>query len=122
MADLTLEITGCRNDDGHVYAAVYHGPDGFPDDPDRAVFTGKSLVRNGRASIEVPDLESGDYAVGVFHDENDDGVMNMRFKVFPKEGFGLSGKGVGMKQPTFEDAAFELDGDMKLEVEMNYLL
>jgi uncharacterized protein (DUF2141 family) len=122
MAEVTVKVTGCRNDDGHVYAAMYRGPEGFPDDYKQAVYNGKSLVRNGRATFEIPDVEPGRYGFVLFHDENDDGVMNMRLKIFPKEGYGMSGKQSGMKRPEFEDAAIDIDGDSEVEIEMQYLL
>ncbi len=123
MAELAVRVNGCRNDQGHVYVALYDDPDGFPKDEDAVVYTGKGLVRAGRSTIELPDVAPGRYAAAVFHDENDDGVLNMRLKVFPKEGFGFSGKGGSRTgPPSFEDAAFDVDGDTEVDVEMNYLL
>lgn len=123
MAEVTVRVSGCRNDDGHVYVAFYPGPEGFPKDPDQVAYTGKGLVRSGRATIDVPDVEPGRYAAAVFHDENDDGVLNMRLKVFPKEGFGFSGGGGSRTgPPSFDDASFEVDGDTEVAIEMRYLL
>lgn len=121
MSELTIRVTKCRNADGHVYAALHRDASGFPDDSENAVYSGSAVVRGETATFVVEDLEPGKYAVAVFHDENDDGKMNMRLKIFPKEGFGLSGT-LKMGKPCFEDAAFEVrDGSNEVEVEMHYL-
>ena len=120
---LTVKVEGCRNDEGHCYAAVFDAAEGFPKRGDLAVATAKSLIREGTATFEFGGLEQKRHAVVAFHDENDDGVLNMRFKVLPKEGFGFSNASAGLTgAPGFDECSFPVGESTGIVVEMQYLL
>jgi uncharacterized protein (DUF2141 family) len=63
----------------------------------------------------------GTYAITIYHDEDNDGEMDRRWYGPPKEGYAFSNNYQSAFKPaSFEDAAFEFNGDMELEIEMRY--
>jgi uncharacterized protein (DUF2141 family) len=46
----------------------------------------------------------GTYAVGVIHDENDNGKRDSNFFGIPIEGFGFSNNSATMRKPLFDEA------------------
>jgi uncharacterized protein (DUF2141 family)/uncharacterized membrane protein len=108
---LIVTIRGLRSDVGRVRLAVFNRAAGFPEDGSvafRAVATG---IRDGQAEVRFDDLPPADYAVSMYHDENDDAKLNKRLFGIPKEGYGVSNNVVHARRaPTFEEARFRLNG------------
>lgn len=108
---LVVTIQGFRSAVGHARVAVFNRETGFPDDESaayRAVVTG---ISNGQAEVRFDDLPVADYAVSMYHDENDDAKLNKRLFGVPKEGYGVSNNVVhAMRAPRFGEARFRLDG------------
>ena len=99
-----LEIIGLESNLGKVYVNVFNGAEGFPEDKTLAF---KSLVfsienRTVRAEFDLP---PGDYAIGVFHDVNNNDKVDTNFIGIPKEPLGSSSyqkKG----RPNYENSKF----------------
>ena len=124
MGDSRLKVIveGLRNDDGHVLAALHDRAEAFPNGgPVRAA---RVAIVDRHAEIVFEDLTPGRYAVGLLHDENDNGEMDKNVLGIPKEGFGISGyERVKLEMPRFDRAAFEFDGgEQVVHVKMHYLL
>ncbi len=105
---LEIIITGIRNDKGKVIVAVFDEAQPFEYyDYDRAIEYGEfpaELAVQGMARLPFPDLESGPYAVSLFHDENDNDDFDWSGD-WPEEGYGTSGADDAYDEPTFEAAA-----------------
>jgi uncharacterized protein (DUF2141 family) len=57
------------------------------------------------------DLAPGTYAVGAYHDENNNGRLDTDFIGYPREGYALSnGVRAALSRPRFTDAAFAING------------
>lgn len=68
-------------------------------------------------------VEPGEYGIAVFHDENENGKLDMRWLPWPKpeEGAGISNNIQRNGPPRYEDARFVyLQQAMSLEIEINY--
>jgi uncharacterized protein (DUF2141 family) len=121
---LTLELTGLRNSEGVIYAALFAGPDGFPNSADKAFKSGCFSIDSLPFQIEFTEVPLGRYAATVHHDENMDGQLNCNALGIPKEGIGFSRnpriwKGV----PPYQRAEFELTPDNTvISITMKYLL
>jgi len=103
---MQLEITGVRNDKGHVLIAVYRSGDGFSET--RATAFRKEIVPAsvGRMMVELKDLPVGMYAIALIHDENDNLKIDTGFLGIPTEGFCFSRGATGLfGPPSFKDAA-----------------
>lgn len=73
-------------------------------------------------TICVAAPEEGQYAVVVYHDENDNHKFDRNWIGLPTEGFGVSNDPIlFLALPSFEEATFDVDGDLtNVEVEIQY--
>jgi uncharacterized protein (DUF2141 family) len=119
---LRIEVEGLRNDRGHLLAALYDRPEGFPREGTPA-HRASVAIHGGRAVAEFADLPAGTYAVAVLHDENDDGQMNNNWMRLPKEGFGMSNfEKLKMSAPSFDESKIEFaGGEQSVAVKIHYV-
>lgn len=106
-ADLTVKVSGVRDAAGQVKLMLFDRAEGFrKEDKARAVLTKPAAP--GQVEARFGELPPGKYAVIAYHDDNGDGQLNLRFGMFPKEGYGLSNNPKLSGPPRFADAAFDL--------------
>ncbi|MFZ5483716.1 MAG: DUF2141 domain-containing protein [Pseudomonadota bacterium] len=106
-AELTVTVSGVRDAAGQVKLMLFDRAEGFrKEDQARAVLVRPAAP--GQVEARFGDLPPGKYAVIAYHDENGDGQLNLRFGMFPKEGYGLSNNPKLSGPPRFANAAFEL--------------
>jgi uncharacterized protein (DUF2141 family) len=104
---LSLRLSGFHSADGQVLIAVFRGEDGFPGKPEQAAKTVVAKISNGRVRLDLADLEPGEYAVSVVHDENGNNTLDTNWVGMPKEGIGTSNNAKGrMGPPKYRDAKF----------------
>lgn len=122
-ATLILEITGIRNTDGEILIAVFNQAQGFPEDESK--FFRADTIRGLSGTVAYTtfhDLEFGEYAITLMHDENVDGGMEYNWLGMPKEGYGFSTnyKPI-LRAPKFEETSFLFSKeDQVVHIEMNY--
>jgi uncharacterized protein (DUF2141 family) len=123
VGSIRIRITGLRNTDGNLSVALFNVKKGFPGKFDRAFM--KTLVpAAGTEHVVVFDhVPYGSWAVAVRHDENGNGKLDANFLGMPKEGVGTSNNPKSkFGPPSFDDAAFTLDGStMELLINLRYL-
>jgi uncharacterized protein (DUF2141 family) len=119
---LEIAISGFRNDVGNAGVSIFASAKGFPDNPALALKRQMVAIKGRHASVLVPDLPPGQYAVSVLHDENGNQKMDKNFLGIPKEGWGVSNNvRPSMSAPKFADAAFQLPADgLKLHIQIGY--
>lgn len=119
---MKVAVKSLRSDKGQVYVAVFDKADAFPRAPEKAMQGTKLKPKDGIVSVEFPNLPPGDYAISVFHDEDEDGKMKFGMMGIPREGFGFSrNKKVYFGPPKFEDASVTFPGsDTTFDVQMKY--
>jgi uncharacterized protein (DUF2141 family) len=112
--DLTLYISGLRNDEGRCLVNVFNQPKGFPTDPSAAMKSASGPIRDGRCTITLDDLPAGEYAISVLHDQNGNGKPDTNFLGIPKEGIGTSNNAKGrLGPPAYADCRFTYAGQAK---------
>ena len=110
-AKLIVTIQGMRNADGYLYVALFSKPDGFPDGDYCAQHT-KLKASAESLTVVFDDLMPGIYAVGAYHDENNNNRLDTDFIGYPTEGYALSnGIRAVISRPRFIDAAFPVGGE-----------
>lgn len=114
---LNLTVAGVRSDDGALMIGLYDNAAGFDRSianaantgllSDKARLVGVTMrARVGSQGIGFLQLPPGRYAVIVFHDENDNGILDTNFLGIPKEGYGFSNNASGFfSAPAFSAAA-----------------
>ena len=115
-SDLTVNISGIESINGSVYIAVFSDSDSFP------VFgkqwRGESIsVTNKSMSYTFKNIPHDTYALAVFHDENNNGVLDKNALGIPLEPYGFSRNArARFSAPPFKDAQFELKEKHSIDI------
>ena len=109
QTSLQVSISGANSDVGSIRILVFSKPSGFPDQVKQAVRSISLNPKSGKASFKLTDLPSGTYAIGVIHDQDNNGKLSTNAVGYPTEKFGFSNNPkVYFGPPSFEKAAFVL--------------
>jgi uncharacterized protein (DUF2141 family) len=109
QTSLQVSISGANSDAGSIRILVFSKPSGFPDQVKQAVRSISLPPKNGKASFKLTDLPVGTYAIGVIHDQDNNGKLSINAVGYPTEKFGFSNNPkVYFGPPSFEKAAFVL--------------
>lgn len=112
-ADITVKVTGFKNEKGTALVYLWTGQAGFPSDPSKAVQTKNVPIKDSAVTVTFS-ADPGTYAVSVTHDENGNGKMDTGFMGKPKEGYGASNNPQNkMSAPSFDQCKFTLDASGK---------
>ncbi|MEH1938345.1 MAG: DUF2141 domain-containing protein [Nostoc sp.] len=119
---LTVEIDGLKNKQGQVCASIFASSEGFPSDRDRALQKQCSKITHNPFTITFENLKPGSYAVALFHDQNNDRILNSNLFGIPKEGFGFSSNPeIRTRAPKFSEAAFLVAGpNTNIKIQLKY--
>jgi len=105
---ITIDISGVSSDKGKLFIALYSDEKDWLKSTD---YSTKSLVRNGKANVTFESIPDGEYAISIFHDENDNGEMDSNWLGIPKEAFACSNGALGkFGPPKWSDAVFTVSG------------
>ena len=113
-----------RDDRGRVFCALWRGPEGYPTEREHAV--GQALdrtVRRHRATCVFEDVEPGEHAIALFHDENGNNDLDTNLLGIPTEGTGASnGEHNFFGPPRYEYARFTIppDPEHRLSIRVYY--
>ena len=120
---ISISISNLRNDKGHVLVSLFREGEGFPDQPGKAFRKEKLIINNKKAVIHLAAIPTGNYAIAILHDENNDTKMNTNWLGLPKEGYGFSNNVMGkLGPPVYSRASFKhLGGKLTLiEIRTRY--
>ncbi len=121
--DVIVTAVDLRSADGTVLACLTPSNGAFPDcgADDRSQ---RRIVRaNTRVTIVFNDVEPGEYAISLLHDENGNGKVDKALFI-PTEGFGFSRDAkLRLGPPRFAAAAFKVsdEGPVYQTIRMRYL-
>ena len=122
-SDLTIDMTGFRNDKGNIAIALYKDAKSFKDNnivnaPYTMLFTA-----NGSKNLTLHNIPAGQYAISILHDENRNGTIDTTSRGFPTEGYAYSNNVGKLYAPSFKDAAFShtADADTKQTLKILYV-
>jgi len=107
--DLTVIITGFQNNEGYVRLALTNSEETYQGKKPAIVrlFAG---IENKTATFNIEKLAYGNYAIKVFHDEDQDDELDTNFLGIPSEGYEFSNDVRGtFGPPEFEKAKFLLN-------------
>lgn len=111
---LTVKVAGLRSNHGQVVLALFDSPESYAErrQPKRSA---RLAPEDGSCEWVVTALESGTYALAVYHDRNGNGELDRRALGMPKEPFGFSNNpATPFGPPSFERAGFVVDGPEQL--------
>ena len=113
-----VSLRDFKNDKGNVRVGLYNEPKSFLDKTYKSI---RTKISNKEATVTFEDLPDGVYAISCYHDEDNNGELNMFMGMIPSEPYGTSNNARGFfGPPKWEDAKFELkDGELrKLDINM----
>ena len=104
----TIEVTieNIESNKGSIVVGLYKNPENFLKKP----FEHKKLTaQNGKLTTTFEGIESGIYAISLYHDEDDNGKINTNMLGIPTEDYGISNNAKNMfGPPKWEDAKFSI--------------
>jgi len=110
-----------RSTKGTLRLCITRDPANFP----RCVDDQRAITRNvpaGAPRLALTGLATGDWAVALIHDENDNRKLDT-FAGIPREGFAFSrNPPLGFGAPRFDAARFPVTGEAAQTLRMRYLL
>jgi len=118
---ITVEVTGINEIEGQISIGLHSDESSFPNKG--KVFKGaKVRVTGNTVSYTFEDVPFGNYAIGIYHDSNANGMLDKNFMGIPTEGYAFSNNRFGMfgKPPTFRDASFEVKGPETIRITVKY--
>jgi uncharacterized protein (DUF2141 family) len=120
---LTIVINQFRNNSGEVSVALFNQEEAFPKMAEKAVRSLYAPIKDRQSVVVFDHLSAGEYAVSVFHDENNNKKMDANFLGIPKEGVGASNNARGhLGPPKYKDAKFLFNGDRQtIQIDIVYL-
>ena len=117
-ADLTVRIDGVRTQVGQLMLSLLDSSAGW-DNKAKPVAARQVAADAETIELVFPDLAAGDYALMVFHDENDNGKLDSNLIGMPVEGYGFSNNPRVMRKPTWDETRFEVGAEnLAINVEL----
>ena len=112
--DLKIRIDGFKNENGKVMVGLYDSERNFLKKPLRSV---KTKIEKKSAYVVFENLDKGEYAFSLYHDENNNGKIDKNFMGIPKEDYLASNNARGvMGPPKYADAKFKLVQSKEIQI------
>jgi len=107
-AQNTIEVnmSGFESNDGTVVVGLYDNKGSFLKTSHISL---NSKIKNKMADVTFEDIPDGIYAISCYHDEDDNGKLDMFLGMYPKEPYGTSNNAPArFGPPKWDDAKFEI--------------
>lgn len=101
---------------GMITALLFDSPEGFEDF--RGPVYRQRVAADGRRELQLTGIAPGRYALVVFHDENSNDRLDSNFIGIPREPIGFSNAYRPKGPPSFARAAFQLDADDTMAIDV----
>lgn len=115
-ADLTVNVKQIEKIQGHLMVAVYHGESAY--DSGEPAQASRVKVEGEEHAIVFSDLPDGEYAVKLYHDDNDNNKLDSNMFGIPKEGYGFSNNGGRFGPPAYSEARFDVKEKTEISIDL----
>lgn len=107
VCSITIKVENIANDEGSIMLSFYDNEEDFLK---KAILKRTLKITNGTAEVSIKDLNYGEYAIAVIHDENDNGKLDFHFYGPPSEKTGTSNNVKTLiLPPSWDDAKFKVN-------------
>ncbi len=114
---LSVKINNIASTHGKVNVAVYNSDDTFLSF-DKVLKAHSVSAHKGSVELTIADLPAGEYALAVFHDENDNGKLDTNWLGIPKEKVAFSNaKMKTFGPPKYKECAFTVNSDYEIHID-----
>ncbi|MEM9259851.1 MAG: DUF2141 domain-containing protein, partial [Bacteroidota bacterium] len=109
---LLVTVDNVKTAKGTIWVGIYESSEDFLD-REKARLVAVKVNMEGRTLVELPDMILGkQYALGLFHDVNDNGEFDTNWLGLPAEPWAFSGRlRSKLRLPRFEEVSFRLGQD-----------
>ncbi len=115
---LKVIVSGIEEVTGQISIGVFADPEGFPQKDSNSIGI-KLEVTNKTMEYTFTKLKKGEYAIAVYHDENNNGELDKNFFGMPTEDYVFSNYATGnFGPPSFNDAKFTLVDSMMINLDL----
>lgn len=121
---IVANIHDLKNNVGTCIACLYNNAAAFNGEQSQPIKCFTASIRHFATQIVFTNIDEGEYAIKVFHDENNNKKIDRNFLGIPKEGYGASlNKLRFAAAPTYHDNIFLLHNDSTkvLRIKLRYL-
>lgn len=119
-SDILITVKGFRELKGVLKVGLFNDEESFK----KKLNPLDSLIlkiSSDSESFELFNISHAEYALAVYHDENEDGILNKKQLGIPLEGVGFSNVDTFKKKPPrFADASFILSSDTSFVITIFY--
>lgn len=110
--DLKVKIVNFKNQKGKVVVAIFNSEENYLKKPFRATASPVATKDGTTVHFRIP---KGEYAISVYHDENENGNMDRNFMGIPIEPYAFSNNAPSRFGPAEYDAALiEVDEENRV--------
>lgn len=115
---LTVTISNIQSNDGELYVGLFNDEDKFPEKDKTYKYV---IVQAVKGSVSVSfDVPDGSYAISVFHDANENGLLDTNFLGAPSEYYGFSNNARSLfSAPKFKDCVISCTDDKDIKIELH---
>ena len=115
---ISVHVYNVASNKGRVNVAVYNSHDTFLSF-EEVLTTDSVHAEEGMVTLTIPNLPSGEYALAVFHDENDNGKLDTNWLGIPKEKVAFSkAKMKTFGPPKYKECAFRITSDYEINIKL----
>lgn len=115
--ELTLNVHNFKSIKGNLLVAVYDKEEHYNSN-NNWVAVKKVKVEGPTMSLDFVALPSGNYAVKLFQDENENNQIDTGANGIPTEPYGFSNNGGSYGPPSFNEAKVVVDKSTELEIQL----
>lgn len=109
-SSIEITLTAPSGKEGWFVVALFDRDEGFPSDFTKAKKIRKVASKDNRGIIAFSEIDSGNYAVAAYLDENNDATLNTNLFGIPKEATGASNNARPVfRAPSFRESKFKVD-------------
>lgn len=114
---LTIVVDGIEEIKGKLFVALFNSPSTFL----KKGYKGKIVdIESNVIEVEFTDLPTGEYAISLYQDENENGKLDTGLFGIPTEKYAFSNSAEGfMGAPSFKSCKFNLDGNKVVHLTVN---
>jgi len=110
---LYVRVVGIEEIKGRIYVALFNQAKGFPN-ADNAIRNTIIEVKSNIETVRFDKLESGEYAVAVFQDLNNNEKLDFNWIGMPSEPAAFSIRNNAFLPPSYKASAFMFEGKDKI--------
>ena len=116
---IIVKVSGYEEIVGNLSIGLFSEPEGFPKKSENSLGVDVEII-DTIVVYTFTDLNEGEYALAIYHDENGDGELDQNFLGMPTEDYVFSNYATGtFGPPSFEDAKFLLSDSLSIELQLN---